>query len=56
MITRALEAGKHVHSEKPLALTAEEGRALVELADGKRLRLGCSPATFMGEAQQTVMK
>ncbi len=50
---RALEAGKHVYSEKPLALTAAEARELVELAHARGLRLGGSPATFMGEAQQT---
>ncbi len=50
---RALEAGRHVYSEKPLALTASEARELVELAAGRRLRLGCSPSTFLGEAQQT---
>jgi predicted dehydrogenase len=53
---RALEAGKHVHSEKPMALTAEEAFELVELAERKELRLSCAPATFMGEAQQTAMK
>ena len=53
-VTRmALEAGKHVYSEKPLAMTAEEGRALVELAEAKGLRLACAPITFLGEAQQT---
>ncbi|HPA41519.1 MAG TPA: Gfo/Idh/MocA family oxidoreductase, partial [Candidatus Hydrogenedentes bacterium] len=30
---RALEAGRHVYSEKPLALAREEGRALLELAE-----------------------
>ncbi|MBI1877896.1 MAG: Gfo/Idh/MocA family oxidoreductase [Chloroflexi bacterium] len=54
--TRCLEAGKHVHSEKPMALTYEEARALVELAQRKGLRLGCSPFTYMGEAQQTAWK
>src|SRR5512145_407999 len=53
---RCLEAGKHVHSEKPLALTVEDAQALVELAQQKGLRLGCSPFTFMGEAQQTAWK
>jgi predicted dehydrogenase len=52
----ALEAGKHVHSEKPLAGTLVDGRRCVELAERKRLRLSCSPFTFMGEAQQTMLR
>jgi predicted dehydrogenase len=50
---RALEAGRHVYSEKPLALRSSEARELVELARSRALRLGCSPSTFLGEAQQT---
>lgn len=50
---RALEAGRHVYSEKPLALRGSEARELVELAASRGLRLGCSPSTFLGEAQQT---
>jgi len=50
---RALEAGRHVYSEKPLALRSSEARELVELAESRGLRLGCSPSTFLGEAQQT---
>jgi predicted dehydrogenase len=50
---RALQAGKHVHSEKPLAANYPEARALVELAEDKGVRLSCSPITFMGEAQET---
>ena len=50
---RALEAGRHVYSEKPLALEAGEAHELVELAASRGLRLGCSPSTFLGEAQQT---
>jgi predicted dehydrogenase len=50
---RALEAGRHVYSEKPLALSPEDARELVELANAKGVRLGCSPSTFLGEAQQT---
>jgi predicted dehydrogenase len=56
VITQCLHAGKHVHSEKPLALTYPEAQALVDLADAKGLRLSCAPITFMGEAQQTAWK
>ena len=50
---RALEAGRHVYSEKPLALRSSEARELVKLAATRGRRLGCSPSTFLGEAQQT---
>jgi predicted dehydrogenase len=50
---RALGAGRHVYSEKPLALRTDEARELVELARSKGVRLGCSPSVFLGEAQQT---
>lgn len=50
---RALLAGRHVYSEKPLALRSSEARELVGLAAERGLRLGCSPSTFLGEAQQT---
>lgn len=53
---QSLNAGKHVYSEKPLALTTAESRSLVELARQKNLRLGCSPFTLIGEAQQTAWK
>jgi predicted dehydrogenase len=56
-VTRqCLEAGKHVHSEKPLALTYQDAQSLVDLAAAKELRLGCSPFTFLGEGQQTAWK
>src|SRR4026207_96494 len=54
--TAALEAGKHVHSEKPLAGSYASARSLVELAADRGLRLSCSPITFMGEAQQTMWR
>ncbi len=56
VVTQCLEAGKHVHSEKPLALKFSDAELLVNLAKEKNLRLGCSPFTFMGEAQQTAWK
>jgi len=56
VVTRALEAGKHVHSEKPLAPTFAEADALVKLAAARGLRLSCAPVTWLGEAQQTAWK
>jgi predicted dehydrogenase len=50
--TAALAAGKHVHSEKPMAGSYAEARALVDLADALGVRLSCSPITFLGDAQQ----
>lgn len=52
----ALEAGKHVYSEKPLGASLEEGVALRELAERKGLMLGGAPDTFMGAGIQTCRK
>jgi predicted dehydrogenase len=53
---RALEAGKHVHSEKPLALDHETAQELVALAAVSGRRLSCSPITFLGDAQQAAWR
>jgi predicted dehydrogenase len=53
---KLIAAGKHVHSEKPLALTPAEAADLVAQADAKGVLLGSSPFTWMGEAQQTAWK
>lgn len=53
---RILEAGKHVYSEKPLALDVSEGAALLALAGQKGLRAGCAPDTFLGAGLQTSRK
>ncbi|TAU24516.1 Gfo/Idh/MocA family oxidoreductase (plasmid) [Rhizobium ruizarguesonis] len=47
---RALSAGKHVFTEKPLGVTAAEGRRLVDAAALKGLMLGSAPDTFLGAA------
>jgi predicted dehydrogenase len=52
----ALDGGRHVHTEKPLALRYDEARELVELASSRGLGLSCAPATLLGEAQQTAWK
>ena len=52
----ALEAGKSVHNEKPLAIALEDGRRLLEVARRKGLRIGCAPDTFLGGGLQTCRK
>lgn len=53
---QCLAAGRHVFSEKPLAMTAAEAWDLVRLAKQHGVRLGAAPMTFLGEAQQTALK
>jgi predicted dehydrogenase len=49
----ALDAGKGVYNEKPLAIALEDGRRLVETARARGLRLGAAPDTFLGGGLQT---
>lgn len=53
---QAIEAGKDVYSEKPIALSFAESNELCELAEAKGVRLAGAPMTFMGETQQTGWK
>lgn len=52
----ALKAGKHVYCEKPLAITREDGKQVLELAREKGLLVGCAPDTFLGGGLQTCRK
>lgn len=54
--TAALEAGKHVWNEKPIAVDAGSAGALVALADARRLRLGVAPDTFLGPGAQAARR
>ncbi|PYF80965.1 putative dehydrogenase [Marinomonas alcarazii] len=49
---QALEAGKHVYSEKPLVLSLEEGQKMKALSLKKGLKVGSAPDTFMGGSHQ----
>ncbi len=49
----ALLAGKHVYSEKPLALSIDDARTLGRLAGEQNLYLASAPDTVLGEAIQT---
>ncbi|NLJ95466.1 MAG: Gfo/Idh/MocA family oxidoreductase [Clostridiaceae bacterium] len=46
--TSALKAGKHVYSEKPLAMNIKEANEIMALAKEKGLMVGCAPDTFLG--------
>ena len=54
--TQALNAGKHVWSEKPFSLDRESGLGLLKAADAAGLRLGCAPDTFLGAGLQTARR
>jgi predicted dehydrogenase len=52
----AIAAGKHVWSEKPLAVERAEGEELVSAAAAAGVLLGCAPDTFLGGGHQTCRK
>lgn len=49
-----LEAGKHVYSEKPLAMSMRDAKELAELAERKGLLLASAPCSVLGETAQTL--
>ena len=52
----AIAAGKAVYGEKPLAIRRADGRAILEAAHAKQLRIGNAPDTFLGGGFQTCIK
>jgi len=49
----AIESGKSVYNEKPLAVTRADGRRMLDRAAEKGVRVGCAPDTFLGGGLQT---
>jgi len=52
----ALQAGKSVYNEKPLTITRDDARRLLDLAAERDLCVGCAPDTFLGGSHQTTRK
>ncbi len=51
-----LSAGKHVYSEKPLAMRYDHAKQLVELAQSRDLFISAAPCSVLGESAQTLWK
>jgi len=49
---KTLLANKHSYSEKPLSISFDQGKELVEIAKNKNLYLGNAPDTFLGGGGQ----
>ena len=52
----AIAAGKHVYSEKPLAMSTVEGRQVLSAASSAGVRVGCAPDTVLGTGTQTARR
>ena len=53
---QALNAGKHVYCEKPMAITVEQTSEIIELAEKKGLYVTEAPDTILDSAMQTARK
>ncbi|MEO8955624.1 MAG: Gfo/Idh/MocA family oxidoreductase [Ktedonobacteraceae bacterium] len=53
---QAIAAGKAVYGEKPLATRRTDGKAILEAAHAKQVRIGNAPDTFLGGGFQTCIK
>lgn len=51
-----IAAGKHVWTEKPIGVSREESRRLLEKADAAGLRIGVAPDTVLGPGVQTAKR
>jgi predicted dehydrogenase len=53
---QCLEAGKHVYSEKPLAMEFDQANELVNTAESKNLEISAAPCSLLGNLAQTFWK
>lgn len=53
---RIIAAGKHVWSEKPVALDHESAASLLAAAEAAGLRVACAPDTVLGAGIQTALR
>ena len=51
-----LRAGKSIYSEKPLATSTVDARAILQAAEHRGLRVGCAPDTVLGSGIQSARK
>lgn len=53
---KALRAGKHVYTEKSMALTYQEALETIDVGKRQNRRVASAPSTFLGECIQTASK
>jgi predicted dehydrogenase len=53
---RSLSAGKHVYTEKPLAMCFDDAKRLVDLAETNHRLISSAPCSLLGETAQTIWK
>jgi predicted dehydrogenase len=56
LVTATLAAGKHAYTEKPLAISVDAARLVVEQSQATGLRVGCAPDTFLGGAYEAARR
>jgi predicted dehydrogenase len=54
VMLQAIAAGKHVYTEKPLATSVDDARAVLSQAASAGVLVGSAPDTFLGAGLQTV--
>jgi predicted dehydrogenase len=52
----AIKAGKSIYNEKPLAVSREEAREILDTAAARGVLVGCAPDIFLGGVLQTCRK